>query len=107
MNLNQEVRVYTCTLCNHQYSYLILEYDIVVCEQCSLIKNFSAKDLEEFHRMSGGKLEEESSLEEEESAQENIPEKDVVQLMEVIKKIENPRLREDFLSLAEEYLSEG
>lgn len=90
--------MYTCNLCGKQNSYLILEYDYVVCESCSISKNLQPQDIEAIEAMS---LEEEEVEDEE----DEINHQDAEQLIQLIHKIENPRIRQDFMNLAEEYLS--
>lgn len=88
-----EVRMYTCTVCGNDYPYLIFEYNSLVCEACSIRKNIS----------NCGELESEPVMVIEEEF-EDVEEEDAEQLIDLMQRIENPRIREDFLALAEEYI---
>ena len=85
---------YCCSVCDKEYPYLIFEYNTLVCEKCSIRKNISnSADFDQ--------TEEQAEVLEPAA---NVDERDVEQLMELIEQIENPRIREDFLSLAQQYL---
>ena len=95
--------MYTCTVCGGEFSYLIFEYNSLVCEKCSIRKNI--KNTEEFDAMAeaAGEF---SSLDPEVEEIEEIGGQDVEQLFELIDKIDNPQLREDFRDLAQQYFEE-
>ncbi len=95
--------MYTCTVCGGEFAYLIFEYNSLVCEKCSIRKNI--KNTEEFDTIAEA-ADELVSLEPEVEASEEIGGQDVEQLFELIDKIDNPQLREDFRDLAQQYFEE-
>ena len=94
--------MYTCTVCGGEFAYLIFEYNSLVCEKCSIRKNI--KNTEEFDVMAekSGEL---PGLETAEQGEE-IGGQDVEQLFELIEKINNPQLRDDFREMAQQYFEE-
>ena len=94
--------MYTCTVCGGEFAYLIFEYNSLVCEKCSIRKNI--KNTEEFDVMAekaGDFAGPEAEVQEEE-----IGGQDVEELFELIEKISNPQLREDFREMAQQYFEE-
>ena len=94
--------MYTCTVCGGEFAYLIFEYNSLVCEKCSIRKNI--KNTEEFDVMA--EKTKDFSGPEAEAQEEEIGGQDVEELFELIEKISNPQLREDFREMAQQYFEE-
>lgn len=92
--------MYLCNACGKNNPYLIFEYNQLVCEECSLNKNVSNfKDLNESFFIQEGDANE--------TVEEAIADEDAENLLSLLESIKNPRIREDFLELAEEYIWGG
>lgn len=86
--------MYTCNLCSNDYPYLIFEYNALVCENCSIHKNI--KNADELPAFDCDDIVEEEVIE--------VEEEDVEELLAMIEQIKNPRIREDFMDIVQEYL---
>lgn len=91
--------MYICNVCGGEFQYLIFEYNSIVCEKCSISKNIS-----NCHELDITPIEIEEAREKAENAYVEVEERDAEQLFDLIEQIQNPRIREDFLDLAEQYL---
>lgn len=93
--------MYICNACGKTNPFLIFEYNELVCEECSLHKNISnCRDLNEpFFLQAEGECDE--------AEEEEIAEEDAENLLSLLENIKNPRIREDFRVLAEEYIWGG
>ena len=91
--------MYLCNSCSGEFTYLIFEYNTIVCENCSIRKNIS--NCSEFDGI------QEAEDGEEEEDKECMDTEDTQQLFDTIDKIKNPRIRAYFKIVAHQYFGEG
>jgi len=88
--------MYICNTCGSENPFLIFEYNELVCEKCSFHKNISnCNDLNErFFKVES----------QDEEIVNSIGEQDAEELLVLLEGIKHPRIREDFLEIAEQYI---